>query len=270
MGVNITRNKWQRLTITDDFIFGNVIQTGDNCLNLLRAILPELKLEELVNLNTQKVVKDQKNKHGVRFDAFVEDNCHCLYDIEMQSGFETSLGCRVRYYQSKIDIELLGQGKSYKDLKQSFVIFITNEDHFGYGQYRYIFHSACDSIPELKFQSGCTWIVLNSKGSMGEISLELKEFFDLMNGFNQPTTAFAKKLLEDIESVKADPQKERAFMDWVMKLEDARDRANMESAINYSRKLTREGCSQDEIVSSIKEVFVTLTDDEINQILDTL
>lgn len=35
---------WQQAGITNDFIFGNVMQMGNNCLNLLRAILPELLL----------------------------------------------------------------------------------------------------------------------------------------------------------------------------------------------------------------------------------
>lgn len=139
--IGTVKKNWRELTITSDFIFENVIQMSDNCLNLLRAIIPELELKELKRAEIQKHVKDKKDMHGVRFDAFAEDKDGHFFELEMQTEKEEALGQRIRYYQSKIDISSLREGKDYKHLSKSFVIFLMNYDHFGRGRYRYVFHN---------------------------------------------------------------------------------------------------------------------------------
>ena len=69
---------------------------SDNCLNLIRAILPELNLKELKRAEIQKPVKDQKDMHGVRFDAFAEDQAGHIFELEMQAEKEEALGLRIR------------------------------------------------------------------------------------------------------------------------------------------------------------------------------
>lgn len=298
VGANITRNKWQRLTITDDFIFGNVIQMGDNCLNLLRAILPELDLQKLSWSQTQKQVKDQYGMHGVRLDAFAKDPNGTVFDIEMQAEIEPALGFRVRYYQAKVDIDSLKEGHSYQDLSKCFVIFLMNYDHFGGGHYRYIFHNSKEDTLGLQLENGQTWMVLNSKGRIGNITPELKELFDLMNGVGKPKTKFIKQLVHDIERVKADPEKEREYMDLQMKLMDAEikgkaegkeegkregeikgrregeqlgiAKATYESALNVAGVLHTDGLGKNAIAEKLHRAFKKITDRDVDKILRTL
>ena len=73
---------------TNDLIFRWVMEHEENCLAILRAILPELKIT---------AVKRRENEHpvsylafdderGVRFDAIIEDDQERFYDVEMQAG----------------------------------------------------------------------------------------------------------------------------------------------------------------------------------------
>lgn len=75
MRKSILRRMWQEAGITNDFIFGNVIQMGNNCRDLLRAILPELHIQRVKLINTKKDIRNQHDQRGVRLDVFAEDEC---------------------------------------------------------------------------------------------------------------------------------------------------------------------------------------------------
>ena len=115
----------QYFDFTNDLIFRWVMEREENCLAILRAILPELKIT---------AVKRRKNEHpvnylafdderGVRFDAIIEDDRERFYDVEMQVANQLGLGKRVRYYQSQIDQETLKKSEHYDALRKSYVIF---------------------------------------------------------------------------------------------------------------------------------------------------
>ena len=72
---------------TNDLIFRWVMEHEENCLAILRAILPDLKIT---------AVKRRENEHpinylafdderGVRFDAIIEDDQERFYDVESKS-----------------------------------------------------------------------------------------------------------------------------------------------------------------------------------------
>ncbi|QDR73661.1 hypothetical protein FOD75_11250 (plasmid) [Limosilactobacillus reuteri] len=85
-------SKWETLGITNDFIFGAVMQMHDNALHLIQAILPDLNIKSYKFLNTPKDVKVKYDQRGVRFDVFVEDDNGRVYDIEMQVTNQESFG----------------------------------------------------------------------------------------------------------------------------------------------------------------------------------
>lgn len=151
----IGRAAWKKAWITNDFIFGNVMQEGDNCLNLLQAILPELNLQR-VRLNTQKDIHDHHQQRGVRLDVFAEDSLHRVYNIEMQVRNRPGLGQRIRYYQSKIDMDSLRSGVDYQNIKPSYIIFLCPFDPCGADLRRYTFRLRCDEQPRIYTKDGRT------------------------------------------------------------------------------------------------------------------
>ncbi|MFR3808785.1 MAG: Rpn family recombination-promoting nuclease/putative transposase [Lachnospiraceae bacterium] len=67
---------------------------------------------------------------GVRFDVYVEDEEDTVYDIEMQIANTKNLSKRSRYYQGMIDLNTLERGGNYKDLKNTYIIFLCLFDPF--------------------------------------------------------------------------------------------------------------------------------------------
>ena len=134
---------------------------------------------ENLNVETQKTLKLEADAHGVRFDAFVESS-KLWADIEMQTSDGLELDKRARYYHGNIDLDFLEQGKSYKELKPSYVIFICTFDHFNMDEPVYFFRS-WDVEKSLPLKDLSYTIVLNTKCSPEKVPEALKPFYDYLN-----------------------------------------------------------------------------------------
>ena len=134
---------------------------------------------ENLSVETQKMLKLEADAHGVRFDAFVESS-KLWADIEMQTSDGLELDKRARYYHANMDLDFLEQGKRYKDLKPSYVIFICTFDHFNMDEPVYFFRSwAVEKglpLDDLSYT-----IVLNTKCSSEKVPEALKPFYEYLN-----------------------------------------------------------------------------------------
>ncbi len=107
---------WEELGISNDFLFGKVMQNPELCKELLLRILPDLKIERIEYPELQKSIKPDMDARSVRLDVYVKDEKEVIYDIEMQITNTKELPKRSRYYQSMIDLQLIDKGQHYKNL----------------------------------------------------------------------------------------------------------------------------------------------------------
>ena len=173
------RNKktLQELTIKDNFMFGAVMSEPENCRLLLERIL-EMPIER-VEVSKEKTIVYNVDYKGIRLDVYAKDEKNTRYNVEMQTVQEPGLDNRMRYYHSQIDMELLLSGLSYKELPDTYVIFICDFDPYGKGKYRYTKKSLCKEVPELSMANGAHTILLSTEGkNEDEVSQEL-----VMNSF---------------------------------------------------------------------------------------
>ena len=110
---------WERLQISNDFLFGKIMQDPKLCKELLQRILPELEIDHIEYPETQKAIRPDIDAKSVRLDVFVNDSKGTVYDIEMQVVSSSELPKRIRYYQSLIDLQMIDKGEPYKKLKPS-------------------------------------------------------------------------------------------------------------------------------------------------------
>ena len=89
--------QWETLGISNDFIFGRVMQDKSLLTRLIRMILPELHFSDLTIL-AQKSEEMGLDIHGVRFDIFATDETGRVIEIEMQVIDTKELQKRSRYY----------------------------------------------------------------------------------------------------------------------------------------------------------------------------
>ena len=81
-----------------------------------------------------------------------------------------------------IDLNILKKGDNYKDLKRSFVIFVCTFDLFGEGRHIYTFEKRCIQNSELGLGDDTTKIILNTKVTMDDVTLEMKRLLDFIDG----------------------------------------------------------------------------------------
>ena len=207
---------------TNDLIFRWVMEREENCLAILRAILPELKIT---------AVKRRENEHpvnylafdderGVRFDAIIEDDRERFYDVEMQVANQPGLGKRVRYYQAQIDQETLKKGEDYDDLRESYVIFFCAFDPCGQDRRLYQFHYYEDDDRQLRLPTNSHVILINALGTQGQITPALAAVLDVMNRRRDNANPLAVRLVKEIDDYNRDKKRRRALMNLKMRLKD--------------------------------------------------
>ena len=184
--------KWENLTICNDFIFGKVMQDKELLLELIRRILPDMDITDL-SITAQKEVDVGKDIHGVRFDIFAFDNLGRGIEVEMQVADQKNLPKRIRYYTSMADSMMLEKGILYKKLKDTYIIIICTFDYYNAELYKYTFSNRCKEISGLEMGDGTTKIVLNAKGKKGKISEKLKAFLRYVCG-EHPEDDFIDKI----------------------------------------------------------------------------
>ena len=158
---------WETIGISNDFLFGKLMREHPGlCQKLLQRILPELQIDHIEVVETQKSIDEDMDARSVRLDAYVRDDSERVYSIEMQMADTKELPKRSRYYSAMIDLQLLDKGMRYRYLNDSYIIFICPFDLYGKGRHMYTFDKRCKEDPELTMGDGATHIFLNTKGTM--------------------------------------------------------------------------------------------------------
>ena len=246
---------------TNDLIFRWVMEREENCLAILRAILPELKIT---------AVKRRENEHpvnylafdderGVRFDAIIEDDQERFYDVEMQVANQPGLGKRVRYYQAQIDQETLKKGEDYDDLRESYVIFFCAFDPCGQDRRLYQFHYYEDTDWQLRLPTNSHVILINTLGTKGQITPALAAVLDVMNRRRDNQNPLAVSLVKEIDGYNRDKKRRRALMNLKMRLKDerrlglseGRAEGRDEMALGLIHALQAQGMPQKQIVEAL-------------------
>ena len=80
-----------------------------------------------------------------------------------------------------IDVRVLDKGLDYRKLKKSFVIFICNYDPFGKSRLIYTFRNRCDEDYSIILPDEASKIIINTKGTIGDISDELRAVIQYMD-----------------------------------------------------------------------------------------
>ena len=216
---------WEELSISNDFLFGKVMQDPELCKELLQRILPDLEIDHVEYPELQKSIRIDIDAKSVRLDVYVKDGKGTVYDIEMQVAGAEELPKRTRYYQSMIDLQMIDRGQSYKKLKPSYIIFICLSDVFGKGSHVYSFENFCREDKEISLGDEAYKIFLNAKGIQNDVSPELKAFLDYVAG-KESDDAFVKKLKVAVDKAKKNRAWRSEYLTLLM-----RDQENIEKGI---------------------------------------
>ena len=207
----ITQNNEDFKPFTNDFIFALVMRDPDICKGIAELIIPDEEIGEVKIAASENSLPDEKNEkdeleialqacldfgkdmRGVRFDAYVKTADKWI-DIEMQTTNKHDLEKKSRYYQALMDTDCLEKGGRFKDLKNTYVVFICTFDYLGLGEPMYVVESYIRKN-DLHFNDGTSKILLNTKCSPDKVPEKLKSFYEYIND----PSKIDSKLVEGID-----------------------------------------------------------------------
>lgn len=104
---------------------------------VLRIIVGKPDLT-LVKCETQADLKRVTGARSVCLDAYATDSTGKKYDIEIQRADNGADPHRARYHSSALDVENLDEKQEYRELPDSYVVFITENDYYKAGEPVYV------------------------------------------------------------------------------------------------------------------------------------
>lgn len=228
--------KFENLTIQNDFIFKKVMSRKRICIHLLEELL-QIKITDINYLEAEKSLEPEYTSRGIRLDIIVAGDRNTHYNLEMQVKNNKNpdtkkhvLPKRTRYYQALLDIDLLQNSQEYDLLPPTYVIFICVFDFFAKGNYVYTFKKRCLEDLELELPDEATTIILNTQGTHGNISKDIKSFYDYVNN-HVINSDFTKQIDDEISYLKLDTKVRREFMLLEARLLDERREGKAEGRI---------------------------------------
>ena len=253
-----TYTTWEELTISNDFLFGKVMQDAELCKELLQRILPDLNIDRIVYPELQKTISLDLDAKSIRLDVYVKDGRGTIYDIEMQVIDTKELPKRTRYYQSIIDLQLIDKGELYNKLKPCFIIFICPFDPFQKGRHIYTFENLCKEDKTLSLNDGMTKIFLNAKGTQDDVSQQLHAFLDYVAG-KESEDLFVQKLKKAVKEAKKNRNWRLEFMTLLMRDQENIEKGRMEGRMEGIEAIIldnlEEGISKERILIKLQKLF---------------
>ena len=88
----------------------------------------------ITECETQRDMKRLAGARSICLDAYGTDSDGKKYDLEIQKAGDGADPHRARYHSSVLDVENLHSGQEFKELPDTYTIFITEKDFYGMGQ----------------------------------------------------------------------------------------------------------------------------------------
>lgn len=246
--MNMQRKKLSELTITDDFMFGEVMRNKKLAKGLIERVLGD-RVGKISRVVPQKVMKSAYDSRGVRFDVYAEAKNGRIYDVEIQTLPHKDLAKRTRYYHDVIDSYITKPGVLFSELKPCYVIFVCTFDPFNRGNYLYSFEMKSDDEPPVLMGDESYTVFLNITGSNGKISMDLDRLVAYFRD-GKSNDEFTRSLDNSVQMIRNDPAKEAEYMTMLCKLDEERAAGREEGRAAGREEGLEEGQAKERIRSA--------------------
>ena len=208
----------------------------------------------ITECETQRDMKRLAGARSICLDAYGTDSDGKKYDLEIQKAGDGADPHRARYHSSVLDVENLHSGQEFKELPDTYTIFITEKDFYGMGEPVY-------PIERMNLASGMPFAdgehILYVNGEYRGDS----DLGKLMHDFSctKADDMNFELMAESTRYLKEDP-KGVSMMCKIM--EDMRNETLKESAVNTARRMIIDGILTLEKISE----YAGLSLDEVKKL----
>ncbi len=240
---------YEKLPITNDFIFGKVFGQRENCQELLRILLRDETIT-ITQAEAQQEFRSCSTAKDIRLDIHVR-TIHDDFDIEMQNETSPELFLRARYYQAMMDTQVLEKGKGYTSLPQNWIIFFITKDIFGRGLPVYTFRNCCEEKKDLYLDDRTVKIFYNVSRWQEVEDRPTRELLHFISS-ETVTNDFTRKLRRDADTARINRDWRKTYMDakmsrilWIEQgMEQGIQMGILQEKKNSVRKMLKSGCKE--------------------------
>ena len=133
----------ENFRLMDDTFMSKCLENAPECIELILQIILGKKDLKVVKSQTEYPIKSLQGR-GVRFDVFARDSEGKEYDIEIQRADKGAEPKRARYNSALMDANALKAGEDFDKLRDTYVIFITENDMMKRGKDTYSYQRRDD------------------------------------------------------------------------------------------------------------------------------
>jgi hypothetical protein len=126
----------ENFRLMDDTFMSKCLENAPECIELMLRIIIGKKDLKVIKSQTEYPIKSLQGR-GVRFDVFARDSEGKEYDIEIQRADKGAEPRRARYNSALMDANALKSSDDFGKLRDTYVIFITENDVMKRGQDAY-------------------------------------------------------------------------------------------------------------------------------------
>ena len=221
------QKSYDQLTIQDNFMFQKVMRNKRICKQTIERLL-DIDIKDITYLEEEKSINVLSDSKGIRLDVYVNDEAGTVYNIEMQTTCDMrELIKRARYYQAMIDIHLIEKGKLYRELGNTFIIFICTFGIFAGNRHKYTFKNVCIEDYDILLNDGATKMFLSTKGTQDDIPGPLKVFLDYVDG-KKPSDTLTTEIDKIVTTARNRTEWRREYMTLELEIERNRFEARAE------------------------------------------
>lgn len=185
------------LTLFDDDLMSRVLDKNIAATELILRIILGRKIK-VIRVNGQEEVRNSEvGGRNITLDVYALDENGEEMDIEVQGNSEGAHIRRARYHSSVLDSRMLQEGQRFKELKDSYVIFIYRHDKFRKGLPVYHIDRYVRETGEI-FEDGSHIVYVNGNYKGDD------EIGQLMNDFHQtdPDNMHYEELAQGVKHFK--------------------------------------------------------------------
>ncbi len=134
-------------------------------------------IEDLVVKEVRSQYQISKlHSHDAILDILAEDGTGKLYNLEIQRADTVDHARRTRFYGAMIDSEYLGKGKTYADLPDVYVIYISETDLWKKGYTTYPVEKRFGNT-DIPYEDGLHILYVNAAVNDGSETAKLMQYF---------------------------------------------------------------------------------------------
>ena len=249
--MNISVNQTTYYPISNDRMFAAVLAGNPDLAQKMIETILGIQVDHVVCVNAQQILNFNVDTKSVRFDVYIKDQVGVVYDVEMQASPNDRkwLPKRSRYYGSVIDTENVKEGTPYKEIQNSYIIFICTYDPFNGGLARYTGKVKCEEDESVNLENGITYVYLNANAVRKNVSKEVGALLDYIAGKEGEMTELTESLQREVDRYNED----KHWRHWNMTFEEELNEAREEGIEKGIEKGKKEG--KEEMLNNVAFAF---------------